>query len=91
MPKLNTNYPCLIQLRCSYKFLKLIEKARRSNAAMNGFGSIPNQSEFLRGLIYYWIRKNTIELLIDDLEGNIPEILEHKTLKKRKKSFSREN
>lgn len=79
MPKLKANYLNMIRLRTSDKMLMLINNSRRSKGAREGFGVVPNQSEFLRGVIYYWVRKNAPEML--DLNGEIPEIVEHKNLK----------
>ena len=45
------------------------------------FGKKPTQDQFLKGIIYYWIKKHAPEVLIDDLNVNIPEILEHEALK----------
>ena len=63
--------------------LMLINNARRSVGARQGFGVVPNQSEFIRGVVYYWVRKNAPEML--EIDGEIPEILEHKNLKDNQK------
>ena len=39
------------------------------------------EDQFFKGIIYYWFKKHAPEVLIDDLNINIPEILEHKALK----------
>ena len=82
MPKTKVNYNNQVKLKMSEQFLNYIQIARRSEVAREKFGVIPNQTEFLRGIIYNWIKKYTPEIIIDDLEGNVPEILEHKALKK---------
>lgn len=79
MPKTKVNYKNNIGLKMSDKLLMAIENARRSNGAKEGFGVVPTRTEFLRGVIYYWIRKNAPEVL--DLNGDIPEVIEHKKLK----------
>ena len=79
MPKTNTNYQNRLQLRISDKFLMLINNSRRSKGARKGFGTVPNQAEFIRGAIYYWVRKNAPEML--ELNGEIPEVIEHKKFK----------
>lgn len=79
MPKTNTKYQNRLQLRISDKFLMLINNARRSKGSRKGFGTVPNQAEFIRGAIYYWVRKNAPEML--GLNGEIPEVIEHKKLK----------
>jgi len=81
MPKIKTEYQNMIRLRTSDKMLLLINNAMRSQGALDGFGVKPNQSEFIRGAIYYWVRKNAPEML--DLNGDIPEIIEHKKLKEK--------
>tara|TARA_B110000503_G_scaffold79614_1_gene122210 strand:- start:1051 stop:1365 length:315 start_codon:yes stop_codon:yes gene_type:complete len=82
MPKTTVNYNNKKTLKMSGQFLNYIQIARRSKAAQEKFGVIPTETEFLRGVIYNWIKKYTPEILINDLEGNVPEILEHKALKK---------
>lgn len=81
MPKTKTEYQNMIRLRTSDKMLMLINNARRSQGARDGFGMVPNQSEFLRGVIYYWVRKNAPEML--DMNGEIPEVIEHHQLKQK--------
>jgi len=58
-----------------------LENARRSEGAKKGFGVVPTRTEFIRGVLYYWMRKNAPEVL--DLNGNIPEVVEHKRLKRK--------
>lgn len=79
MPKINTQYNNNIRIRTSDKMLKLINNARRSVQARQEFGVVPNQSEFIRGVIYFWIQENAPEIL--EISGKIPEILEHENLK----------
>tara|TARA_B100001250_G_C19232779_1_gene542974 strand:+ start:190 stop:561 length:372 start_codon:yes stop_codon:yes gene_type:complete len=83
MPKIVSEYQNNIRIRTSDKMLMLINNARRSVGARQGFGVVPNQSEFIRGVIYYWVRKNAPEML--EIDGEIPEILEHKNLKDNQK------
>ena len=83
MPKIGSEYQNNMRIRTSDKMLMLIDNARRSVAARQGFGVVPNQSEFIRGVIYYWIRKNIPEML--DANNEIPEFLEHKNLKNNQK------
>jgi len=68
-----------IEYNISDQMHNLIEDAVNSDAAKKGFGTTPNYNQFLNGIIYYWIRKNSPELI--DHKDNIPEIIEHKTLK----------
>ena len=82
MPKTKVNYDYQIKMNMSGQFLQYINTARMLPDTKKKFGVRPTQTEFLRGVIYYWIKKNAPEILIDDLEGNVPEILEHKALKK---------
>lgn len=82
MPKTEVKYNNKITLKMSGQFLNYINIARMLPGTKKKFGKHPNQTEFLRGVIYYWIKKNAPEILIDDLEGNVPEVLEHKALKK---------
>ena len=81
MPKTKSDYQNMVYLRTTDKMLMLINNARRSKGAREGFGVVPNQSEFIRGAIYYWVRKNAPEML--DLNGEILEIREHKKLKEK--------
>tara|TARA_B100001057_G_C22388310_1_gene771161 strand:- start:76 stop:453 length:378 start_codon:yes stop_codon:yes gene_type:complete len=83
MPKIGSEYQNNMRIRTSDKMLMLIDNARRSVAARQGFGVVPNQSEFIRGVIYYWVRKNIPEMLDANIE--IPEFLEHKNLKNNQK------
>lgn len=69
-----------IEYEISNKMNLLLKNAIKSNGAKKGFGVIPNQQQFITGLIYYWLRKNTPELLLNASE--IIEIKEHKSLKK---------
>ena len=82
MPKTKVLYDNQVKMNMSGQFLNYINIARMLPDTKKKFGKHPNQTEFLRGVIYYWIKKNAPEILIDDLEGNVPEILEHKALKK---------
>ena len=84
MPKTKSTYINQIKFNASDKMLMLISNARRSKGAKNGFGVVPSQTEFLRGVIYYWVRKNAPEML--DMNGEIPEVLEHKALKENHKA-----
>tara|TARA_B100000900_G_scaffold289799_1_gene248659 strand:+ start:502 stop:858 length:357 start_codon:yes stop_codon:yes gene_type:complete len=79
MPKIDSKYQNNLRVRTSDKMLMLINNARRSIEARQEFGVIPNQSEFIRGVIYYWIRENVPEIL--EIFRETPEILEHKNLK----------
>ncbi len=81
MPKTKSDYQNMVYLRTTDKMLMLINNARRSKGAREGFGVVPNQSEFIRGAIYYWVHKNAPEML--DLNGEILEIREHKKLKEK--------
>ena len=83
MPKIGSEYQNNLRIRTSDKMLMLIKNARRSVAARQGFGVVPNQSEFIRGAIYYWIRKNAPEIL--NVNGEVPEFLEHNNLKNNQK------
>ena len=83
MPKTKIQYNNQIKFNASKKFVDYIRQAIISNEAKDRFGKHPTQTEFIRGVIYQWIRKQTPHILIDDLEGNVPEILEHKKLKKK--------
>lgn len=79
MPK--TRYNNQIKFNASDQFIEYIEQARLSLEAKQKFGKAPSQTDFLRGVLYNWIRKNASHILIDDLEGNVQEIIEHKALK----------
>ena len=68
-----------VKFEISEKMFELIQKARKSNGANIGFGLTPSQDQFIKGLIYYWIRKNAPEL--KDFAEKVPEIIEHKSLK----------
>jgi hypothetical protein len=81
MPKTKTNYQNKISLNISDKMLMALENARRSEGAKKGFGVVPTRTEFIRGVLYYWMRKNAPEIL--ELNGDIPEVLEHKKLKRK--------
>ena len=83
MPRIGSEYQNNLRIRTSDKMLMLINNARRSVAARQGFGVVPNQSEFIRGVIYYWVRKNAPEIL--NANGEIPEVLEHENLKNNQK------
>ena len=83
MPKTIVNYNNKITLKISEQFLNYMNIARASSVAKNKFGKQPTQTEFLRGLIYHWIKTNTPEIIIDDLKGDTPEVLEHKEIKKK--------
>jgi hypothetical protein len=85
MPKTKSTYINQIKFNASDKMLMLISNARRSKGAKDGFGVVPSQTEFLRGVIYYWVRKNAPEML--DMNGEIPEVLEHKALKENHKAM----
>ena len=85
MPKTKSTYINQIKFNASDKMLMLISNARHSKGARDGFGVVPSQTEFLRGVIYYWVRKNAPEIL--DLHGDIPEVLEHKALKEKHKAM----
>tara|TARA_X000001036_G_scaffold225534_1_gene211045 strand:- start:430 stop:669 length:240 start_codon:yes stop_codon:yes gene_type:complete len=76
-----TQYNNQIKFDASNKFIEYIERARLSSEAKQKFGKAPSQKEFIRGVLYNWIRKYASHILIDDLEGNVPEIIEHKLLK----------
>ena len=90
MPKTKVNYNNKKTIKMSGQFLNYIQQARRSKSAQEKFGVIPTDTEFIRGVIYNWIRKYSPEILIDDIEGNVPEILEHKALKKNRKASLKE-
>ena len=83
MPRIGSEYQNNLRIRTSDKMLMLINNARRSVGARQGFGVVPNQSEFIRGAIYYWIRKNAPEIL--NVNGGVPEFLEHNNLKNNQK------
>ena len=68
-----------VKFEISEKMFELIQKARQSNGANIGFGLTPSQDQFIKGLIYYWIRKNAPEL--KDFAEKVPEVIEHKSLK----------
>ena len=80
MPKTKVNYDKQIKLKASGQFLNYINIARMLPDTKKKFGKHPNRTQFLRGVIYYWIKENAPEILIDDPKGNAPEILEHKML-----------
>lgn len=90
MPKTKVQYNNKITLKISEQFLNYIRIAMASNVAVEKFGKHPTQTEFIRGVIYQWIRKHTPHIIIDDLEGNVPEILEHKALKENHKANIKE-
>ena len=71
-----------IKLEISEQMFELISKSRETNGARIGFGLAPSEKQFLNGVIYYWVRKNAPEL--SDFAKNVPEVLEHKSLKNRK-------
>ena len=68
-----------VKFEISNKMFELIQKARESRGANIGFGLIPSQDQFIKGLIYYWIRKNAPEL--KDFAEKVPEVIEHKSFK----------
>ena len=68
-----------VKFEISEKMFELIQKARKSNGANIGFGLTPSRDQFIKGLIYYWIRKNAPEL--KDFAEKVPEVIEHKSLK----------
>ena len=90
MPKTKVQYNNQIKFNASEQFVNYIRIAMASNVAEEKFGKHPTQTEFIRGVIYQWIRKHTPHILIDDLEGNVPEILEHKALKDKHKANIKE-
>ena len=83
MPKTIVNYNNKITLKISEQFLNYMNIARASSTAKDKFGKHPTQTEFLRGIIYQWIKTYTPEIIIDDLKGNVPEIIEHKEIKEK--------
>lgn len=83
MPKTKRNYQNFIGFNSSDKFIMAIEAARRSKSAIEKFGVIPSKTEFIRGVIYNWINKYESEIL--ELNGEIPEVTEHKNLKEDEK------
>jgi hypothetical protein len=83
MPKTKVLYDKQVNMNMSGQFLNYINIARMLPDTKEKFGKHPNRTEFLRGVIYYWIKKNAPEILINDLEGNVPEILQHELLKKK--------
>tara|TARA_B100001059_G_C17820093_1_gene577715 strand:- start:132 stop:470 length:339 start_codon:yes stop_codon:yes gene_type:complete len=83
MPKTIVNYNNKITLKISEQFLNYMNIARASSTAKDKFGKHPTQTEFLRGIIYQWIKTYTPEIIIDDIEGNVPEIIEHKEIKEK--------
>ena len=83
MPKTQIQYTNQIKFNASKQFVDYIRQAIISNEAKDKFGKYPTQTEFIRGVIYQWIRKQTPHILIDDLKGGVPEIIEHKKLKKK--------
>ena len=83
MPKTKIQYNNQVKFNASKQFTDYIKQATNSSAAKEKFGKQPSQTEFIRGLIYQWIRKYAPYILIDDLEGNVPEILEHRELKRK--------
>ena len=82
MPKTIVNYNNKITLKISAKFLNYINKARSSQVIKEKFGKHLTQTEFLRAVVYQWIKTYSTHILIDDLEANVPEIIEHKKLAK---------
>ena len=83
MPKTKIQYNNQIKFNASEQFVNYIRIAMASSEAKEKFGKHPTQTEFIRGIIYQWIRKYTPHIIIDDFEGNVPEILEHKALKEK--------
>ena len=83
MPKTKIQYKNQVKFNASKQFTDYIKQAINSNEAKEKFGKQPSQTEFIRGVIYQWIRKQTPHILIDDLKGEVPEIIEHKKLKKK--------
>ena len=81
MPKTKIQYTNQIKFNASGEFLNYMNIARASSVAKNKFGKHPTQTEFLRGIIYEWIKTNTPEVLIDDLKADVPEIIELKKIK----------
>ena len=81
MEKVKLNCDNQIKIKVSDPFLNCINKARMLCGTKEKFGKNPTQDQFLKGIIYYWIKKHAPEVLIDDLNINILEILEHKELK----------
>ena len=60
---------------------KYIECARMFHETKKKFGKQPTQDQFLKGVIYYWVKKHAPEVLIDHLNDTVPETLEHNALK----------
>ena len=83
MPKTKIQYTNQIKFNASGEFLNYLNIARASSVAKNKFGKHPTQTEFLRGIIYQWIKTYTPEIIIDDIKGNVPEIIEHKEMKEK--------
>ena len=72
MPKTKIQYSNQIKFNASTQFVDYIRQAIVSNEAKDKFGKYPTQTEFIRGVIYQWIRKQTPHILIDDLKGGVP-------------------
>lgn len=70
-----------ITISISDQFLNYIDSARMLSGTKGKFGKQPTQDQFLKGVIYYWIKKHAPEVLIDHLNDTAPEILEHNALK----------
>ena len=82
MPKTKVIYTNQIKFNASDEMVLLLENARRSKGAKYNFGKIPTQTEFLRGVIYYWIRENAAEKI--DVNGEVPEILDYLSITMKK-------
>ena len=85
MPKTKVIYTNQIKFNASDEMVLLLENARRSKGAKYKFGKIPTQTEFLRGVIYNWIRENAAEKIY--LNGEVPEILDHMSIKMKKQKL----
>ena len=83
MPKTKIRYNSQIKFNASSKFINYLNFARASSGAKYKFGKYPTQTEFLRGVIYQWIKNYAPHILIDDIEGNVPEIIEFKEFKQK--------
>ena len=70
-----------ITISISDPFLNYIDSARMLPGTKEKFGKQPTQDQFLKGVIYYWIKKHAPEVLIEHLNDNVPEISEHNALK----------
>ena len=74
----------------SGQLLNYIQQARRSPILLEQYGRALTETEFFRVAILEWILEKAPYILIDDLEGNVPEYLEIDSIKKKHEASLKE-